>query len=333
MSMPQTMQAVVFHQTGGPEVLESVTLQLPEMLADEVLVRVQAAGVNRADIIQRLGRYPVPTDNPVPGLEVAGEIVAVGKQVTGWKPGDHVCALVEGGGYAEYASVAAIKLLRWPDGYDAIRAAALPEAHFTVWANLFQAGHLHAGETALVHGGRGGVGATAIVLARAFGARVLATSGSAEGCADCLALGAHVAINYRAEAFADAVKRATDGRGVDVTLDPIGAANFDANLSALAMGGRLVIIGFTGGSKLEQADLTPILTRRLVVTGSAMRPRSAAQKGAIAQELLQSVWPRLDRGQCGPVIARTFPLAQAADAHRLMEQGGYLGKVILRIAD
>ncbi len=324
------MHAIVFHQPGGPEVLEYVEVPTPQPAAGEVLIRVHAAGVNRADVLQRQGRYPLPTNaNPVPGLEVAGEIAALGAGVTGWNVGDRFTTLTNGGGYAEYVCAPAIQLLRWPRGYDAVGAAALPEACFTVWANLFQAARLQAGDTCFIHGGRGGVGAMAIQLAAAFGARVLASSGSIEGCHDCTRLGAEIAVNYRTQDFVAACRRATDGRGVDVILDPIGAANLQQNLAALAMDGRLSIIGFTGGALAEQVDLAPILARRLVITGSVMRPRSAAEKGAIAVELADQVWPLLDRGVCRPPIAKAFPLAHAADAHRLMEAGGYLGKLVL----
>lgn len=328
-----SVHAIVFHQPGGPDVLEYAEVPQPQPAAGEILIRVHAAGVNRADVLQREGRYPMPTGaNPVPGLEVAGEIAALGEGVTGWNLGDRFTTLANGGGYAEYVTAPARQLLRWPRGYDAIAAAALPEACFTVWANLFQAAHLQAGETCFIHGGRGGVGALAIQLAAAFGARVLASSGSIEGCHDCMRLGAEIAVNYHTEDFVAACKRATGGRGVDVILDPIGAANLNQNLAALAMDGRLSIIGFTGGAVARDADLTPILARRLVVTGSAMRPRSAEEKAAIATELAEQVWPLLDRGACRPPIAKVFPLERAADAHRLMETGGYLGKIVLRVA-
>lgn len=328
------MHAVVCSQPGGAEALEYIELSVPAPAPGEILIRVQAAGVNRADVLQRQGNYPVRSGaNPVLGLEVAGEIAQLGESVSDWSVGDRVCTLTDGGGYAEYAVAPAVQLLRWPDNYNATLAAALPESCFTVWANLFQAGRLCAGETTLIHGGRGGVGTMAIQLAHAFGTHVLATSGSAAGCHDCLALGADHAINYRAENFALAAKRITQDKGVDVILDPIGASNLNDNLAALAMDGRLAIIGFTGGHLAERVDLAPILARRLVITGSAMRPRSAAEKGAIAAELRERVWPLLDRGQCKPPIARVFPLSEAGAAHRLMEAGGYLGKIVLRVSE
>ncbi|HEU0276794.1 MAG TPA: NAD(P)H-quinone oxidoreductase [Rhodanobacteraceae bacterium] len=327
------MHAIVFHRPGGPEVLEYVEVPDPRPAAGEVLIRVHAAGVNRADVLQREGRYPMPTGaNPVPGLEVAGEIAALGEGVTGWNVGDRFTTLTNGGGYAEYVCAPAVQLLRWPHGYDAVLAAALPEACFTVWANLFQAAALKAGETCFIHGGRGGVGAMAIQLAAAFGAQVLASSGTTEGCHDCAKLGASIVVNYHTEDFVAACHRATNGRGVDVILDPIGAANLQRNLAALATDGRLSIIGFTGGAVADKVDLTPILARRLVITGSAMRPRSALEKGAIAVALADRVWPLLDRGACRPPLAKVFPLERAADAHRLMQTGGYLGKIVLAAA-
>lgn len=332
MKIPAQITAVVARVAGDPDVLQQVSLPVPVPGAGEVLIRVQAAGVNRADALQRQGKYPVRTGaNPVLGLEVAGEIVQLGAGVSGWKIGDRVCTLTDGGGYAEYAVAPAVQLLRWPENYDAVLAAALPESCFTVWANLFQAGCLRAGETVLIHGGRGGVGTMAIQMAHAFGARVLATSGSVQGCRDCLALGAERAINYKTEDFAESVLKATQGKGVDVILDPLGGTNLGRNVLSLAMDGRLVIIGFTGGHVAERVDLTPILVRRLVITGSAMRPRSAAEKGVIARELAERLWPLLDQGQCNPPLARVFPLDEAAAAHRLMEAGGYLGKIVLRV--
>lgn len=324
------MLAIATRGTGTPAVLAGVRLPVPVPGPDEVLIRVEAAGVNRADVLQRQGRYPIATGtSPVLGLEVAGSIAALGADVAGWALGDRVCTLTNGGGYAQYAVAPALQLLRWPQSYDAVAAACLPEACFTVWANVFQAGCLRAGETLLVHGGRGGVGSMAIQLAHALGARVIATSGSDAGCRDCSALGADYAINHRTQDFASAVRAATAGRGSDVILDPIGAANLERNLVALAPRGRLVLIGFTGGHLAEHLDLTPILARQLVLTGSAMRPRSAAEKGAIASELLGQVWPLLDAGRCRPRVARVFPLEAAADAHRYMEAGGYLGKIVL----
>jgi putative PIG3 family NAD(P)H quinone oxidoreductase len=316
------------------DVLEKVSQPVPAPTAGEVRIRVEAAGVNRADILQRQGRYPVAAEtSPVLGLEVAGEIVELGKGVDEWTVGERVCTLTGGGAYAEYVVAPASQLLRWPQGYDAVLAACLPEACFTVWANVFQMGRLGVGETVLIDGGRGGVGTCAIQLARTFGAHVLATSGSAEGCRDCIAVGADQAINYRDDDVATAVLEATGGEGADVILDPIGAANFERNLAILALDGRLVMIGFTGGHVAEQVDLAGILARRLVVTGSAMRPRSAAEKSAIAAELTEQVWPVLDQGACRPQVAGVYPLGDVAGAHRLMEAGGYFGKVVLTVPD
>jgi NADPH2:quinone reductase len=318
---------------GGPEVLVPATGPVPRPRPDEVLIRVRAAGVNRPDVAQRAGTYPPPAGaSPVIGLEVAGEVVAIGADVAGFAVGDAVCALTNGGGYAEYAVAPATQVLPWPHGYDAIRAAAVPETYFTVWANLFGHGRLARGEAALVHGGTSGIGVTALQLGHAFGATMYATAGSDEKVAACLALGAAGAINYRAEDFLDALRRLTDGRGVDVVLDMVGAPYFARNLRALAMDGRLVLIAFLHGARLEALDLTPIMLRRLVVTGSTMRPRTAAQKGEIARALRAHVWPLLDAGRCGPVIHAVFPLAEAAEAHRLMESGAHIGKIMLRVA-
>lgn len=333
MNLPDTMHAIVPRGIGAPDVLEYVEQPLPKPAAGEVLIRVAAAGVNFADVLQRQGRYPIAVKgSPVPGLEVAGEIVQLGADAHDRKLGARVVTLVNGGGYAEYVAAPAAQLLPWPRGYDAVQAASLPESMLTVWANVFRMGRLRAGETLLVHGGRGGIGTTAIQLARAFGAHVWATSGSAEGCADCVRLGADGAINYRDADFVAEITAATDGRGADVILDPIGATNFNRNLAALAMDGRLVLIGFTQGAVVEQVDLTPILARRLVVTGSALRPRSVAEKAALAGDLIAKVWPLLERGDCAPVIAGVFPLQDAAAAHRRMEAGGYCGKIVLRVA-
>ena len=330
MSLPERMTYIGVAAPGGPEVLASASGPVPSPRADEVLIHVEAAGVNRPDVAQRSGAYPPPPGaSPIIGLEVAGEIVAAGPEARGWRIGDKVCGLANGGGYAQYCAVPATQCLPWPTGYDAVRAAALPETYFTVWANLFQHGRLTRGERALIHGGSSGIGVTAIQLARAFGATPYATAGSDEKCAACVKLGAAAAINYRTQDFVEEIKRLTDGRGVDVVLDMAGAAYFARNLRTLAMDGRLVLIAFLGGSKVENADLTPIMVRRLTVTGSTMRPRTTAQKAAIAAELREKVWPLLDKGACAPVIHATFPLAQAADAHRLLESSAHIGKIVL----
>jgi NADPH2:quinone reductase len=335
MVIPQAMRQVGMAGAGGPEVLHVEEGPVPQPRAGEVLVRVLAAGVNRPDVAQRKGAYPPPPGaSPLLGLEVAGEVARVGDGVAAWRVGDRVCALANGGGYAEWCAVPAGQCLPWPAGYDAVRAAALPETFFTVWANLFELGGLRAGETALVHGGTSGIGTTAIQLAHERGARVYATAGSPEKVAACLRLGADGAVNYREADFAESVRQWTDGRGVDVVLDMVGAPYFARNLRCLAMDGRLVLIAFQGGSKLDAgADLLPIMVRRLRVTGSTMRPRTAAQKAEIADALRREVWPALDAGRCGPVIQAVFPLERAADAHRTMEEGAHVGKIVLRVAD
>jgi NADPH2:quinone reductase len=332
MALPDSMAFIEAASPGGPEVLRSARMAVPSPKSDEVLIRVLAAGVNRPDVAQRQGAYPPPPGaSPVIGLEVAGEVVAAGP-AAGLAVGTRVCALTNGGGYAEYCTAPAAQCLPWPQGYDAIRAAALPETYFTVWANLFGHGRLVAGETALVHGGTSGIGVTALQLGAAFGARMLSTAGSDAKVAACLRLGAAAAINYRTEDFSERVKALTDGRGVDVILDMVGAAYFSKNVRCLAMDGRLVLIAFLGGSKVEAMDLAPIMTRRLTVTGSTMRPRTTAQKGAIAAALREKVWPLLDAGKCVPVVERVFPLAEAAAAHALMESSAHVGKIMLAVA-
>jgi NADPH2:quinone reductase len=320
----------IAHTSGGPETMTLASGPVPQPAADEVLIRVRAAGVNRPDVAQRAGSYPPPPGaSPVLGLEAAGEVVAVGSEVTSYQPGDRVCALTNGGAYAQYVTAPQAQTLPWPEGYDALRAAALPETYFTVWANLFMIGRLAKGEHALIHGGTSGIGVTAIQLAHAFGATVYATAGSDAKTQACLDLGATAAINYRTADFLDEIKRLTAGRGVDVVLDMVGAPYFPRNLRSLALDGRLVQIAFLEGSKLDSLDLLPIMMRRLTVTGSTMRPRTTAQKGAIAAELRARVWPLLSAGTCAPVIHETFPLAQAADAHRLMESSTHIGKIML----
>ncbi|MFZ6763623.1 NAD(P)H-quinone oxidoreductase [Pseudoroseomonas sp. WGS1072] len=331
---PQEMTFITHGEGGGPEVLVPARGPLPRPGPDEVLIRVLAAGVNRPDVQQRKGLYPPPPGaSPVIGLEVAGEVVAVGAEARRYKPGDRVCALANGGGYAEYCTAPEAQTLPWPSGFDAIRAAALPETYFTVWANLFGHGRLKAGETVLIHGGTSGIGVTAIQLAKAFGARVLATAGSDEKCAAMLKLGADAAINYRTQDFLEEVRRLTDKEGVDVLLDMVGAAYFQRNLRCMAKDGRLVIIAFLQGHEAEKVDLRPIMLKRLTVTGSTMRPRTTAEKGAIAAELETRVWPLLARGESGPLIHKVFPLAEAAAAHALMESSTHIGKIMLAVAD
>ena len=333
MSLPATMQFIA-HTAGGPETMVLAQGPLPVPAADEVLIRVQATGVNRPDVAQRAGSYPPPPGaSPILGLEAAGEVAAIGADVTSYKVGDKVCALTNGGAYAEYVTAPAAQTLPWPKGFDALRAAALPETYFTVWANLFMIGRLAAGESALIHGGTSGIGVTAIQLAHAFGATAYATAGSDDKVKACLDLGATAAINYRTADFLEEIRKLTAKRGVDVVLDMVGAPYFPRNLRCLALDGRLVQIAFLQGSKLEEFDLMPIMARRLTVTGSTMRPRTTAQKGAIAEQLRARVWPLLDEGRCAPVIHSVFPLAQAAEAHRLMESSAHIGKIMLTVAD
>ena len=332
-TLPQEMTIIAHGDGGGPEVLAPSRAAVPVPQPDEVLIRVMVAGVNRPDVQQRSGSYPPPPGaSPVLGLECAGEVVAVGSAVTRYKVGDRVCALTNGGAYAEFCVAPEAQTLPWPAGYDALRAAALPETFFTVWANLFGHGQLQPGETALVHGGTSGIGVTAIQLARAFGARVFATAGSDDKCAACLRFGAEAAINYRTQDFAEEVRRLTAKKGVDVILDMVGAAYFQRNLRSLAWDGRLVIIAFLGGFEVEKADIRPIMLKRLTVTGSTMRPRTTAQKGKIAAGLEAKVWPMLAAGKFAPEIYRTFPLDQAAEAHRLMESSAHIGKIMLTVA-
>jgi NADPH2:quinone reductase len=332
MALPGQMSFIQAVRDGGPEVLQPALGPVPQPTADEVLIRVEAAGVNRPDVLQRLGRYPVPPDaSPIIGLEVAGTIAAVGADARGFSIGDQVCALVNGGGYAQYCRAPQGQVLPWPRGYDAIRAAALPETCFTVWANVFQMGRLRPGETLLVHGGTSGIGTTALQLAREFGSPVFVTVGSAAKAEASLKLGADVAINYREQAFDAVVAERTDGRGVDVIADIIGARYFEQNLSSLAKDGRLVIIGTMGGHMVEKFNLGRVQAKRLSIMGSTMRPRTSAEKAVIAAELRSRVWPVLDAGRCAPIIHAVLPVAQAAEAHRLMESSDHIGKIVLRV--
>jgi len=331
--LPASMTFIDHGKGGGPEVLVPGKTALPTLAADEVLIRVMATGVNRPDVAQREGSYPPPPGaSPIIGLECAGEVVALGASVTRYRIGDRVCALTNGGAYAEYCAAPEAQTLPWPKGYDALHAAALPETYFTVWANMFGHGRLAAGETVLIHGGSSGIGVTAIQLAKAFGARVITTAGNAAKCAACLELGADAAIDYRTQDFAEEIQRLTDGKGVNVILDMVGAEYFARNLKSLARDGRLVIIAFLGGFRTE-ADLRPIMVKRLTVTGSTMRPRTTAEKGEIAAALAAKVWPLLEAGKAGPRIFQTFPLHEAAAAHQLMESSAHIGKIMLKVAD
>ena len=332
MSLPDRMTAIEIVKPGGPEVLVPGERPVPRPGEGELLVKVAAAGVNRPDVLQRKGGYnPPPGATDIPGLEIAGTVVAAGPGTAGWRVGDPVTALVAGGGYAEYCLAPAPQCLPLPAGYDMVRAAALPETFFTVWTNVFERGRLGAGESLLVHGGSSGIGTTAIQLGRAFGARVLATAGSPEKCEACRRLGADRAIDYRREDFVAVVAEATGGKGVDVILDMVGGDYIPRNLACLALEGRLVQIAFLSGSK-QEIDLLPLMMKRQTITGSTLRPRSVAQKGAIAAALRDKVWPLLDAGRVAPVIHATLPLARAADAHRLMESSAHIGKIVLEVA-
>lgn len=326
------MRAVEISAPGGPDVLRVAERPVPEPRAGEVLVRVVAAGVNRPDLMQRIGKYPPPPGvTDIPGLELSGEIVAAGGG-TRFAEGQTICALVAGGAYAEYCAVPLEQCLPVPRGVRLTHAAAIPETFFTVWTNLFDRGRLRANESVLVHGGTSGIGTTAIQLARAFGAAVLATAGSDEKCEACRSLGAHTAINYRSSDFVAAVRAATDGRGVDVVLDIVGGDYLPRNLECLRMDGRLVQIGLIGGSRAA-LDLRGVLQKRLTITGSTLRPRTAAEKGSIARALEQHVWPLLERGELRPIVYGEFPLERAADAHRALESGRVIGKVVLRVSE
>jgi NADPH2:quinone reductase len=325
MPLPNTMRAVEIASPGGPDVLRVVNRPVPAPRADEVLIRVAAAGVNRPDIMQRLGKYPPPPGaSDIPGLEVSGEIVAGRQEYTGRS----VCALVSGGGYAEYCLAPLEQCLPVPEGVALTHAAAIPETFFTVWTNLFDRGGLRPGERVLVHGGTSGIGTTAIQIARARGSAVLATAGSDEKCAACRRLGAAHAINYRSADFVAAVKEATNGEGVDVVLDIVGGDYLHRNLECLRVNGRLLQIGLISGSR-STVDLRPVLQRRLTITGSTLRPRSVAEKGAIARVLEREVWPLLERGVVSPVVHAEYPLSRAADAHRELEAGRVIGKLVL----
>ena len=323
------MRAVEISKPGPPEVLKAVERPDPMPAAGEVRIRVAAAGVNRPDVLQRRGAYPPPPGaSDLPGLEVAGEIDMLGSGVSEWHVGDRVCALLAGGGYATVCTAPAVQCLPIPRGMDFVAAAAMPEAFFTVWTNVFGRGKLRAGESALFHGGSSGIGTTAIQLAVARGSRVFATAGSDEKCRACEQLGAERAINYRTEDFVEIVKQVTQGRGVDLILDIVGGDYIARDLAALAVEGRLVVIGFMGGDTAT-IDFRRVLGRRLTITGSTLRPRSPAEKGEIATALRWEVWPLVEQGVVKPIVYRTFPLEEAAAAHRLMESSEHVGKIVL----
>ena len=323
------MRCVEISTPGPPEVLKLVERPDPAAGRGEVLIRVAAAGVNRPDVMQRRGMYPPPPGaSDLPGLEVAGTIETLGEGVTEWRVGDRVCALVSGGGYATLCVAPAPQCLPVPTGMDLVTPAATPETFFTVWTNVFDRGRLRSGETALFHGGSSGIGTTAIQLASARGARVFATAGSDRKCRACEQLGAERAINYHTEDFVDVVKQLTSGRGVELILDIVGGDYIPRDLASLAVDGRLVVIGFMGGDTAT-IDFRRVLGRRLTITGSTLRPRSVEEKGQIAAALRREIWPLLESGKVKPVIYRTFPLADAADAHRLMESSEHVGKIVL----
>jgi putative PIG3 family NAD(P)H quinone oxidoreductase len=324
------MRVVEISEFGGPDVLRLAQRGVPSPGPGEVLIKVVAAGVNRPDVIQRYGKYaPPPGASDIPGLEVSGHIAGKGEGVVQWQEGDAVCALLAGGGYAEYCVAPQSQCLRLPSRLTLVEAAAVPETFFTVWTNVFERGALQPGETALFHGGTSGIGTTAIQLAAARGARVLATAGSDEKCAACLALGAEHAINYRTTDFVAAVLEQTGGRGVDLVLDIMGGSYVARNLAALAVDGRLVQIGLMAGEAKATVDLRRMLARRLTLTGSTLRARSVAVKGRIAAALRREVWPLVSARKVLPRIAATFPLADAAAAHRLMESSAHVGKIVL----
>ncbi|WP_218940078.1 NAD(P)H-quinone oxidoreductase [Denitrobaculum tricleocarpae] len=330
-SLPSTMTAIEIKEPGAPDVLVPCERPMPEPGAGDVLIKVAAAGVNRPDVLQRTGGYPPPPGaSDIPGLEISGEVVSLGEDVTNLKLGDQVTALVAGGGYAEYCVAPAPQCLPVPTGFSAIQAAALPETFFTVWTNVFDRGALKAGEALLIHGGSSGIGTTAIQLAAAMGARVLATAGSAEKCKACEDLGAERAINYREEDFVEVAKNLTGGKGVNVVLDMVGGSYVQRNISALAPDGRLCYIAFLGGPKAE-VNLAPVMMKRITISGSTLRARSVEFKAEIAQNLKKTVWPLLESGKIAPVIHQTFPLREANKAHEMMESSAHIGKIVLTV--
>ncbi len=327
-SLPTAMTAIGIAAPGGPEVLVPVERPVPAPGPGEVLVRVEAAGVNRPDVLQRRGLYPPPPGaSDIPGLEIAGTVVASGEGAARFSTGSHVCGLVAGGGYAEYCPVHESNALPVPHDLDSVSAGAMPETYFTVWTNVFERGALKSGEWLLVHGGTSGIGTTAILLAKAFGAKVVVTAGSDEKCAACLALGADHAVNYRTQDFVAETRKVT-GRGANVILDMVGGDYIARNYEAAAIDGRVVQIAFQAGS-VAQVDFMRLMLKRLTHTGSTLRSRSVAEKALIAAQLQDKVWPLVEQGRCRPVIHRTFPLAEAAQAHALMESGAHVGKIVL----
>jgi NADPH2:quinone reductase len=331
MAVPSTMTAIAIRAPGGPEVLVPEQRRVPAPEAQDILVKVAAAGVNRPDVMQRKGLYPPPPGAPdIPGLEIAGEVVACGAEVKRWRPGDQVTALVVGGGYAEYCLAHESHALPVPSGLSMPQAAAVPETFFTVWHNVFERGALAPAETLLVHGGGSGIGTAAIQLAKAFGAQVIVTAGSAEKCDACRKLGADVAVNYKSEDFVAATKSATAGKGADVILDMVGGDYIERNYEAAAVEGRIVQIAFQGSARAT-VDFRRIMLKRLHHTGSTLRSRSVADKGAIARAVEAKVWPLIAAGRVRPVMDETFPLASAAAAHARMESSLHIGKIVLTV--
>ncbi len=331
MSVPLEMTVVEIAAAGGPEQLKPGLRPVPRPGDDEVLVRVAAAGVNRPDVMQRQGRYPPPPGaSDIPGLEIAGEIVALGPKVSGLSIGDKVAALLPGGGYASYAIAAAPLCLPLPSGISMVEAAAIPETFFTVWTNLFDRGRCKSGDTVLIHGGTSGIGTTAIQLAAAWGARVFATAGSEDKARACERLGAVRGINYRTEDFVEVMRAETAGKGVDVTLDMVAGSYVARNLEIAAVEGRIVVISLIGGSRAE-INMSVIMAKRLTLTGSTLRARTVAQKAAVADAVRKNIWPLLAAGKVRPVIHATFPLAEASEAHRLMETSNHIGKIVLTV--
>lgn len=329
--LPAEMTAIAIRSPGAPEVLVAQQRPLPQPGSGEILIKVAAAGVNRPDVMQRKGLYPPPPGAPdIPGLELAGEVAATGDGVARWKVGDRVTALVWGGGYATYCVAHESHALPLPAGLSEIEAAAVPETFFTVWSNMFDRGGLKRGETVLVHGGTSGIGTTAIQLAKAFGARVIATAGSDEKCEACRKLGADRAINYKTQDFVAETKSATDGKGADVVLDIVGGDYIERNYEAAAVDGRILQIAFQGSAKAN-VDFRRLMLKRLTHTGSTLRGRPVPEKAAIARAIETNVWPLLASGRVKPVIFRTFPLAEAAGAHALMESSAHIGKIVLTV--
>ena len=330
--LPQHINVIEITAPGGPEVLKPATRPMPKPGAGEVLVKLEAAGVNRPDVAQRQGSYPPPPGaSDIPGMEIAGSVVSLGEGVTQWKIGDKICALVAGGGYADYCLAPAPQCLPVPKGLSMVEAASLPETYFTVWANVIQRGGLKPGESILIHGGSSGIGTTAIQIARLFGAKeIFVTAGSEEKCRACVELGATSAIDYKREDFVKVVKEATKNRGVDVILDMVCGPYVPRNLACLAVEGRIVIIALLGGNTAE-VNFGGVMLKRQTITGSTMRARSVAQKGVIAEELKREVWPLLEKGALKPVIYKTFPLKDAPASHALMESSEHIGKIVLTL--